>query len=165
MRQKKHPSYMYLILVNCVILLLFYVVKSFFINSEIAYLLFGAQFSPLVSGGQWYRIVTAMFMHGGLHLAFNMYALYILGSNAEALYGTYRFLSFYLLSGIVGNIATQIFTTMRYPLVRVAQYLVLWVHSSVLDWKDTPFYLKPMTGTALLPMIILNIAGLCLARV
>lgn len=159
MRQKKQPSYLYLILVNCVILLLFYVVKNFFINSEIAYLLFGAQFGPLVSGGQWYRIVTAMFMHGGfLHLAFNMYALYILGSNAEALYGTYRFLSFYLLSGIVGNIATQIF---YYDALSVgASGAIFGLVGALFGTgfrKDTPFYLKPMTGTALLPMIILNI--------
>jgi len=100
-----------------------------------------------------------MFMHGGfLHLAFNMYALYILGSNAEALYGTYKFLSFYLLSGIVGNIATQIF---YYDSLSVGASGAIFGLVGALFGagfrKDTPFYVKPLTGTALLPMIILNI--------
>lgn len=157
--QKKQPAYLYLILINSAILLLFYVVKNFFIQSDIVFLLFGAQYGPLVSLGQWYRIVTAMFMHGGfLHLAFNMYALYILGSNAEALYGTYKFLSFYLLSGIVGNIATQFF---YYDSLSVGASGAIFGLVGALFGagfrKDTPFYLKPLTGSALLPMIILNI--------
>ncbi len=157
--QKRQPAYLYLILINSAILLLFYVVKSFFIQSDIVFLLFGAQYGPLVSQGQWYRIITAMFMHGGfLHLAFNMYALYILGSNAEALYGTYKFLSFYLLSGIVGNIATQIF---YYDSLSVGASGAIFGLVGALFGagfrKDTPFYVKPLTGTALLPMIILNI--------
>jgi len=157
--QKRQPAYLYLILINSAILLLFYVVKSFFIQSDIVFLLFGAQYGPLVSQGQWYRIITAMFMHGGfLHLAFNMYALYILGANTEALYGTYKFLSFYLLSGIVGNIATQIF---YYDSLSVGASGAIFGLVGALFGagfrKDTPFYVKPLTGTALLPMIILNI--------
>ena len=157
--QKRQPAYLYLILINSAILLLFYVVKRFFIQSDIVFILFGAQYGPLVSQGQWYRIITAMFMHGGfLHLAFNMYALYILGANTEALYGTYKFLSFYLLSGIVGNIATQFF---YYDSLSVGASGAIFGLVGALFGagfrKDTPFYVKPLTGTALLPMIILNI--------
>src|SRR5207247_2892723 len=38
-------------------------------------------FGPKIADGEWYRIVTGAFLHAGLiHIAFNMYALYILGT-------------------------------------------------------------------------------------
>ncbi|MFN3692138.1 MAG: rhomboid family protein [Fervidobacterium sp.] len=151
---------MYLILFNSVILLAFYIVKTFALNSEVVYLFFGAQFGPLVSQGQWYRVITAMFMHGGfLHLAFNMYALYILGNYTEGIYGSYRFLVYYLTTGIVGNIATHIF---YYNSLSVGASGGIFGLVGALFGagfrKDTPFFLKPITGSALLPMIIVNIA-------
>src|SRR5699024_9614312 len=46
----------------------------------------------LVEGGQWWRIITAGFLHGGLlHLGLNMLVLYILGTLLEPAIGTRRF--------------------------------------------------------------------------
>ena len=157
---EKRQAYMYIILFDSLILLMFYVVKTFFINSETVYLLFGAQYGPSVSKGEWYRIVTAIFMHGGfLHLAFNMYALYILGNYAEGIYGTYRFISYFLITGIVGNIATHFF---YYDSLSVGASGAIFGLVGALFGagfrKDTPFFLKSITGSALLPMIVLNVA-------
>lgn len=67
---------------------------------------FGAHQSTLIAGGEFWRLFTSMFLHGGLiHLLFNTYALYILGRDVESLYGTSRFLAIYLLSGLGGSIA------------------------------------------------------------
>jgi len=156
----KRQAYMYIILFDSLVLLMFYVAKTFFINSETVYLLFGAQYGPFVSKGEWYRIVTAMFMHGGfLHLAFNMYALYILGNYAEGIYGTYRFISYFLITGIVGNIATHFF---YYGSLSVgASGAIFGIVGALFGAgfrKDTPFFLKTVTGSAWLPIIILNIA-------
>lgn len=50
-----------------------------------------------------WQIVTHMFMHGGLaHLAFNMFALFMFGSQLERLWGAKRFLNYYLISGLGG---------------------------------------------------------------
>lgn len=152
---------MYLILINSSILLLFYVVRTFFNRSDVVYLIFGAQYGPLITkNGEWFRIVTAMFMHGGfLHLAFNMYALYILGNYVEAIYGPARFVSYYFISGIVGNIATHLF---YYDALSVGASGAIFGLVGTLFGagfrRDTPFYLRPITGSALLPMIIINIA-------
>ncbi|MCX7653730.1 MAG: rhomboid family intramembrane serine protease [Fervidobacterium sp.] len=159
MNNKSQPAYLYLIMINSLILLVFYITKTFFFKNEIIYLAFGAQYGPLISSGQWYRIITAMFMHGGfLHLGFNMYALYILGNYVEGIYGTYRFLVYYFLSGIIGNIATQIF---YYDSLSVGASGAIFGLVGTLFGagfrKDTPFFLKPITGSALLPMIVLNI--------
>ena len=52
---------------------------------------------------QWYRLVTAMFLHGGLlHLGFNMMALMQLGPTLEELYGSARYLFLYVFTGIFG---------------------------------------------------------------
>ena len=58
----------------------------------------------IYNDGDWYRLVTAMFLHASLlHLAFNMLALYWLGTIVEHALGTWRFLLVYLVSGIAGS--------------------------------------------------------------
>lgn len=60
--------------------------------------------------GQYYRLLSAMFLHAGiLHIAFNGYALYSLGQEAERLYGTLRFLALYFISGLAGSVASYAF--------------------------------------------------------
>jgi membrane associated rhomboid family serine protease len=61
-------------------------------------------FGPAIADGEWYRIVTGGFLHAGfLHIAFNMYALYILGSMLEPAIGTARFLAVYAVSLLAGS--------------------------------------------------------------
>lgn len=55
--------------------------------------------------GEYYRLITAMFLHGGLpHVLFNMYALYIIGQTVERFFGTPRFLLIYFLGGLGGSV-------------------------------------------------------------
>jgi membrane associated rhomboid family serine protease len=60
--------------------------------------------------GQFSTIFTAMFMHGGwLHILSNMLYLWIFGDNVEDRFGHFKFLIFYLLSGIAATFAQYIF--------------------------------------------------------
>lgn len=60
-----------------------------------------------INDGAFWQVVTGMFMHGGLgHIIFNMYGLYIFGKPLELIWGKLRFLSFYLTTGILANIAS-----------------------------------------------------------
>jgi rhomboid protease GluP len=71
----------------------------------------GANVGPLVTAGDYWRLFTANFLHIGLlHIAFNLYALYIVGTEVEMFYGPWRFLVIYLLSGLSGAIASYAFT-------------------------------------------------------
>jgi membrane associated rhomboid family serine protease len=56
-----------------------------------------------VAAGDWYRIVTSAFLHGGLlHLAFNMYALYLFGGILEQRFGALRYGMVYAVGGLFG---------------------------------------------------------------
>lgn len=64
---------------------------------------FGMQPVAIGLGGEWYRLLTSMFLHGSvLHLLFNMYVLVALGPTLERILGHLRFLVLFVLSGLGG---------------------------------------------------------------
>jgi membrane associated rhomboid family serine protease len=64
-----------------------------------------------IADGEYYRLLTSMFLHYGLlHLALNMWALWVLGRELESSLGPGRFLTLYLLSGLGGSVAAYAFT-------------------------------------------------------
>ncbi|MCI0623584.1 MAG: rhomboid family intramembrane serine protease [Acidobacteria bacterium] len=72
---------------------------------------FGARFTPLIREGQYWRLLTNIFLHAGyLHILFNMYGLFNLGAVLERLYGSTRFLFLYLCSGIAGSAVSWLAT-------------------------------------------------------
>jgi rhomboid protease GluP len=71
---------------------------------ENAVLGFGLKINALIAQGEYWRLLTAMFLHQELvHLGFNMLALYVLGVDVEATFGPRRFFTIYLLSGLMGS--------------------------------------------------------------
>jgi rhomboid protease GluP len=67
----------------------------------------GANFGPKTMNGQWWRLVTCMFLHSGaLHLGFNMWVLWDLGRLVERLVGNAGFVVLYFVSGIAGSLAS-----------------------------------------------------------
>ena len=72
-------------------------------NGEALYRL-GASFPPSIFlGHQWWRLVTANFLHGGLiHIGFNMMVLMDIGPVVEEVYGSARFLFLYVATGVSG---------------------------------------------------------------
>lgn len=73
------------------------------------YIRFGANFGPLTSGGEWWRLVTCTFIHAGiLHLLFNMWALWDSGQLTERLFGNAWFFAIYLYAGICGSVASML---------------------------------------------------------
>lgn len=70
----------------------------------------GALQVPL-QAGEWWRLITAMFVHiGPLHLLMNMYALFLFGPAVENRYGRARFLALYLAAGFLGSAFSIAFT-------------------------------------------------------
>jgi rhomboid protease GluP len=70
-------------------------------------LAWGANIGPYTLSGQWWRLLSYMFLHGGLmHIAFNMWCLWDLGALCESLYGRWTFGALYLLTGVGGGLAS-----------------------------------------------------------
>jgi rhomboid protease GluP len=78
----------------------------------------GALIPALVAQGEWWRLLSSMFLHSGaVHLGLNMLSLYFLGSFVEAAFGRGRFLALYLLSGLSGGLAYLYFGGFDVPAV------------------------------------------------
>ncbi len=120
---------------------------------------FGAQYGPLVASGEWYRLITANFLHGGLmHIFFNSYALFYFGIVVEKIYSSQKFIFIYLISGVVGNLLTQFFYT-NVPSVGAsgAIFGLVGLMFSAGISGNMRGRLSGFSGTALLPMILINL--------
>jgi membrane associated rhomboid family serine protease len=61
-------------------------------------------YGPFVAHGDWWRLVTTMFLHASvLHIAFNMFALWVIGRPVEQYLGTARYIGLYFVSGLAGS--------------------------------------------------------------
>ncbi|MBE6052605.1 MAG: rhomboid family intramembrane serine protease [Clostridium sartagoforme] len=70
----------------------------------------GAKVNVFINNGEYYRLFTAAFLHGGIiHIFFNMSALNIIGREVETVYGGKKFLAIYFASALGGNIFSYLF--------------------------------------------------------
>lgn len=142
---------------------------------------YGAKLNYLIQAGEWWRFVTPVFLHvhlpglGPLHLLANMYGLFMLGPFVEKLYGSARFVVFWILTGIAGVVASYL--TVNEKLAHgVGEFLfkaqdgpsagasgalfgligVLFVFG--LKYRhELPEGLKRAFGTGMLPTIVINL--------
>ncbi|MEU6418462.1 rhomboid family intramembrane serine protease [Streptomyces spiralis] len=84
--------------------------------------LIGQAYIPLLGGiegvadGQYYRLLTAMFLHGGyIHILFNMLSLWWIGGPLEAALGRARYLALYFVSGLAGSALTYLVAAPNQP--------------------------------------------------
>lgn len=70
----------------------------------------GMKVNPLIVDGEWWRLVSNMWVHLGLmHIGFNVYGLYVLGPLLEKFYGWRRFFVLYVSSGLIASWASYAF--------------------------------------------------------
>lgn len=68
---------------------------------------FGAKYPPAILQGEWWRLITAGFLHGGIfHILMNSWALFDLGARVEEEYGTERMIVIYFFSTVFGFVAS-----------------------------------------------------------
>jgi membrane associated rhomboid family serine protease len=105
-----------------------------------------------IPNGEYYRLITAMFMHYGLiHLAVNMYSLWILGRPLEAMLGPVRFGAVYLVCGLGGNVAAYVFSPSSASAgASTAIFGLLGVYFFVLKRLN-------MNAASIMPVILINL--------
>ena len=107
--QSQKPYIVYLILL--INTLLFGTTEIFGGSTNSSVLVnFGALYGLYVSEGQYWRLLTAMFLHAGFfHFALNCLSIFIMGSLAESILGHKKFLFIYIFSGITASFISLIF--------------------------------------------------------
>ena len=97
-----------IIAINLIVIVLCGINGVGWISGNAALLLdFGGNFAVSTTTGQWWRLLTAMFLHSGLlHVAFNMWALWEAGRVAERLFGRGRYFALYGMAGVLSGIAS-----------------------------------------------------------
>jgi len=125
------------------------------------FLIFGAKVNASIVEGQWWRVVTHTFLHGGwLHLFLNGYALFLLGTIVERMYGTERMVIIYAASGVGGGLASFWFN----DAVSVgASGAIFGIFGAAIVFgfkhrKLVPAQVAKALSTGLLPWLVLSLA-------
>lgn len=104
----KKPIITYILIAICIIMFIISKMGS----DTMTLIKYGANIKILVQNGEIYRLVTSMFLHAGIiHIFFNMYSLYYIGSKVEDFFGKWKYLIIYLLSGIAGSLLSIAFSS------------------------------------------------------
>jgi membrane associated rhomboid family serine protease len=115
------PAVLVLILAN-VLVFLFEISVGDWNDPEVLHRIGALEPETVVAQGEYWRLFAALFLHGGfLHLAFNLFALYILGPPLERSIGAGRFLACYLISGLASSAGVVALTEIG--LVHVVQLI------------------------------------------
>jgi len=117
---------------------------------------FGANYQPLVKAGEVWRLISAMFLHIGIiHLACNMYSLWIIGRQLETFLGKFKFLIVYLGSGILGSLLS---VTLHTSVSAGASGAIFGLMGSLLYFGyHYRLYLGSVMKTQVMPVIVLNL--------
>ena len=111
---------------------------------------------PAIREGQTYRLLTGIFLHGGfVHLLFNCYALYVIGSQVENFLGRIKFLIIYLVAGVSGALFSMIFG--NYASVGASGAIFGLMGALVYFGYHYRVYLGNVVKSQIIPLILLNL--------
>jgi membrane associated rhomboid family serine protease len=115
---------------------------------------FAAQ-GTAIAGGQWYRLLTAMFLHAGtMHLGFNLIALWIFGREVEAREGPVRTALVFLVTGLAGGAAAFLFEP--------ANALALGASGGVFGLLGVCLVRTWRSGASVQPLVVLLVINLAI---
>ena len=114
--------------------------------------------APLIRGGQYYRLLTGCFLHGNIfHLAFNCYALYVIGKQMESYLGKAKYLIVYLFSGISGALFSMIFGSPNALSIGASGAIFGLMGSMVYFGFHYRVFLGNVVKSQIIPLIVLNL--------
>lgn len=140
---------------------------------------YGAKLNYLINApnNQWWRFITPMFIHVNLpHVLINMYSLWIVGPYVEKLYGSAKFIVFWVLTGIAGVVASYLTVRPSLATTSIGRFLfknldvpsagasgalfglvgVLFVFG-IKFRRELPEGFKRAFGTGMIPIIVINL--------
>ncbi len=112
---------------------------------------FGAKENGAIAAGQYWRLLTPAFLHGGIvHLLVNSYSLFVLGSLTEPVLGRARFLATFLVSAVTGSLASWAFNSA----------IGVGASGAIFGLLGTALYLSWRGATARIPPTALRSLGM-----
>jgi membrane associated rhomboid family serine protease len=110
-------------------------------------------FGPFVVHGGWYRLISAMFLHASIiHIGFNMYALWVIGTPVEQYLGRARYVGLYFVSGLAGSAGALLATPLSPTLGASGAVFGILGAMLILEWQIT----GRLAGNAM-TMIVINL--------
>ncbi|KOV63465.1 rhomboid family intramembrane serine protease [Streptomyces sp. MMG1121] len=114
-------------------------------------------FSPLegIAEGQYYRLLTAMFLHGGItHILFNMLSLWWIGGPLEAALGRARYLALYFVSGLAGSALTYLLAAPNQPSLGASGAIFGLFGATGVLMRRLNYDLRPLVALLVINLII-----------
>ncbi len=150
----KTPFVTYILISICILL---YVVPLLMNNGEYFLNTFSI-FRPYVLKGEYYRLLTGTFLHANIiHLAFNCYALYVIGKELESYIGSFKYLIVYLFSAITGSLMSLIFLGDNSISVGASGAIFGLMGSLIYFGCHYRVYLEEVLKKQIIPLVILNL--------
>ena len=111
---------------------------------------------PSIRAGQYYRLLTGIFLHGSIvHLLFNCYALYVIGSQLESYLGKVRYLIIYLFSAVTASLFSMIFNSN--PSIGASGAIFGLMGALVYFGYHYRVYLGNVLKSQIIPLILFNL--------
>ena len=142
-----------LLIINTILFILMY-----FMGNEDSYINdYSVWGYGIVKNHEFYRLITGTFLHGGIeHYFFNMYSLYIIGSQMESFLGWWKYLAVYLYSALIGSLFSIIFNGMV-PSVGASGAIFGLLGSLLYFGYHYRVYLGTVIKSQIIPIIGINL--------
>ena len=159
---KKYPIMTYIFMGICIAMFL---ITSFLsgnfieLDANVLYK-YGAviNISNMNSYLELYRLITSVFLHGGLlHLACNMYSLYVIGPQLESFFGKVKYTIIFIVSGILGNLLSVAFLQNNFVSVGASGAIFGLLGALLYFGYHYRVYLSGVIKSQIIPIIILNL--------
>ncbi len=151
--KSKFPYFTYTLIIMNVILYVFPILIGKYDEIIQLFCIHG----PSIRAFQYYRLITGIFLHGNiLHLLFNCYALYVIGSQLESFLGKVKFIIIYLFSGLTGALFSMTFGG-NYASIGASGAIFGLMGSLVYFGYHYRVYLGNVINSQIIPLIVLNL--------
>ena len=112
----------------------------------------------IIKFNQFYRLFTGMFLHANIwHLLTNMYALYVIGSQLEGFIGRAKYLTVYIISGIMGSLLSVALHSGNFAAVGASGAIFGLLGSILYFGYHYRIYLGQTLRSQIIPLILLNL--------
>ncbi|MEU1460649.1 rhomboid family intramembrane serine protease [Streptomyces sp. NPDC005727] len=118
------------------------------------------QFAPFgalegVAEGQYYRLLTSMFLHGGyVHILFNMLSLWWIGGPLEAALGRARYLALYFVSGLAGSALSYLIAAPNQPSLGASGAIFGLFGATAVLMRRLNYDMRPVIALLVINLII-----------